>query len=220
MEIPMKKLAFAMVAGLSLSSIAQADVIIDDFSVTQGTVVSAANPAPQSTTLGNRTITITTTTPDPLANPFANVSAVSASTFQINNPSLALSTVDLSYALGAISGFAAGGAGGLEFDIISNDQGNSGNVTVGVMFSGIGGSFMVAPTAIPAAPPGVPLFLALSGAQMDALTAGGNLKFTFAGPNDYDLTIDNLTLVPEPGSLALLGAGLIGLGLSRRRKSA
>jgi hypothetical protein len=220
MELPVNKLALAMAAGLGLSSVAQADILIDDFSILQGTVVTVANPAPASTTLGNRTIAISSTTPTTLGNPFLSVTAVSGPTFAIANPSQTTSVVDLSYVLAAMPSFMPSSGAGLEFDIISNDQGNSGSVFVSAMFTGSLGSFSIAATAIPGAPPSVPFFIALSNADVAKLVGGGTLKLSFTGPNDYDLTIDNLTLVPEPASVALLGAGLMGLGLARRRKRA
>ena len=55
-----------------------------------------------------------------------------------------------------------------------------------------------------------------------ALKAGDVLSFAVAGEND-DFGVASLRLVatvPEPGTLALLGAGLAGIGYKRRKKAA
>jgi PEP-CTERM motif len=55
--------------------------------------------------------------------------------------------------------------------------------------------------------------------MVSGLVGGGTDTLTFFMKNDTGASfLDDVTLVPEPGSLAILGASLFAFGLRRRRK--
>jgi hypothetical protein len=204
-------LALAMSAGLSSAADAAIIAVIDDFSANDQ-FVNQANP---TSTVGNRTLAITNIVQNSNVfpgnvDPYVQVNT-EASALNISNGSRDDATVNLTYIIAADADLAFTRMIDIVFS--SNDNARPFDSTVEAF---VGGTSLGIQALIDNDSP-FTISFGLSTAQAAILAAGTTLRFQFDGSPDYDVSVDAISAVPEPGMIGLLGLGVLALGVRRRR---
>lgn len=196
---------------------------IDDFAVLTSVAdvadgVATTSGAPVAVIGGTRTISVNSIGSN-LLGQLTTVTSNGAF-LDVANSSSVSSEIAITYTLGAIGGFQDFTVGTLSLIFEVNNPANSVDTTFSIDFVG-GGNFSIGPVVVPAIDAPTPFDIPLTKAQLDAITGGGDLTLNVNGGNGYDFGLKIVGIqAPEPGSILLLGAGLLGLGMASRRKRA
>ncbi|MEZ5403934.1 MAG: PEP-CTERM sorting domain-containing protein [Bryobacteraceae bacterium] len=205
------------VALFAATALTAGSFTIDDYSVGQGPIITSTVP----TTItdgplaigGGISRLITLETLAALQPPAFQVEA-GFGVFDVNNGTGDDSQVTVDYTIPALP--IPPGASNVEFflTIVQSDA----NPT-SVDLSGVAsGSFSIAPNTL-----NQTVFFSVPGVAFGP----GTLTLTFNGAPGWDLSVDSFGVqwkdrspVPEPSTIGLIGAGLIGLGILRRKQIA
>jgi hypothetical protein len=231
----MKKLllataTLAIVAATPAFATTPVQVILDNFSVNQGPFTvdladGSALPGAMSGTVAigggvNRSLTLT-----PLsASGDINMDArVRSGQLQVINGVLDDSRVVVEWSLPSSFNIPTGATGVSFFLDITGSDGNP--ATAG-LFAALSLGSQNIPINVGASGPAAPYTLTFS--LGNVIPTGNALRLTLDGQPGWDVSVDRIgyTFTPpppqvaEPATLALMGAGLLGLGLMRRRRAA
>ena len=216
--------AFAVALLGAAPAVYAGQITIDDFTTAQaltapiGTVSSSAAGGG---ILGGERDAILSIVTD--TNPFNDAEVnIGFGIVSHSNPSNVNSTLELQYdgvdgssALdtGGLGNLDLGGFTGIAIDILSLDL--PVDIEITVYTDGVGAS-----TAMLNLAGGIAgqTFVVPFAAFVGAGDFGdvGAITFDFSGTTSFDLTLDLIQAVPEPAPLALMGAGLLALGLMRK----